>query len=218
VPLSLSGCYIVEGYSNQKEPAVEAIKSLGPKAAFSHQSQIVKNAMSGKHHNVKADVASLRRLIAWVDTNGPYLGEEEIRAMYDPHFVTDDIGAVPARVRTAPEINRFNIRQDGDSLAVVGKPVYLEGSKPVLGSSIRRIPKNMELIKATYGSESKTVDVTEKIRKLHAGGFKKIGSYNSHFGNPAPGAPKKLTITYKSKSKNKIRSVDFQEDTPIKMK
>jgi hypothetical protein len=46
--------------------------------------------MSGKHHNVKADPALLRRLIAWVDCNGPYLGEEEIREMYDPNFVTTD--------------------------------------------------------------------------------------------------------------------------------
>ena len=30
--------------------------------------------------------SSLLRLIAWVDANCPYLGEEEIRAMADPEF------------------------------------------------------------------------------------------------------------------------------------
>ena len=221
VALSLSGCFIVEGYGNQQAPAAEAIKSLGPKAAFSHRSKIVKNAMSGKHHNVKADADSLRRLIAWVDTNGPYLGEEEIHAMYDPHFETNDIGAVPARVRTAPEINRFNIRQDGDSLAVVGEPVYFKGSKPVInnftpGNASKRLPKNMEIIKATYGAGNKTIDVTEKVKKLHADGFKKFSNYNSHFGDPTPGTPKQLSITYKANEKT--RSVKFQENTPIKLK
>ena len=58
----------------------------------------------------------MERLVAWVDLNGPYLGDEEIRGMYDPvSFAVENISAVRPRVATAPVIDRFNIRQDGES-------------------------------------------------------------------------------------------------------
>jgi len=62
--------------------------------------------MNGRHHDVKVDPLSLYRLIAWVDANCPYLGEEKIRLMDDPEFA--GIGQLPIRPRlkTAPVIER----------------------------------------------------------------------------------------------------------------
>ncbi|MDP6044459.1 MAG: hypothetical protein QGG25_02530 [Phycisphaerae bacterium] len=130
-PLSLSGCYVTEGYNRYTAKGQAAsLRTLPPYSALSPVSKLVQNASSGKHNKVKVAPEDLARLVAWVDANGPYLGVEEIRQMYDPHFATNDIGAVPSRVRTAPIINRFNIRQDGDAKAVVGDPVYQPNSKP----------------------------------------------------------------------------------------
>ena len=62
--------------------------------------------MSGKHHKVHADRDSLDRLIAWVDANCPYLGEEEVRAMPDPQFSGIDKLPIRPRLKTAPIIER----------------------------------------------------------------------------------------------------------------
>jgi len=83
--------------------------------------------MDEKHIKTKMDIRSLRRLIGWVDANGPYLGEEEIRQMPDPTPETrwsNPKPVVKPRLKTAPRINRFNIRQDGDS-----SKIYLNTSK-----------------------------------------------------------------------------------------
>jgi len=53
---------------------------------LSFRSRLIEMSMSGKHYEVKVDLLSLRRLIAWVDANCPYVGEEELRAMDDPEF------------------------------------------------------------------------------------------------------------------------------------
>lgn len=73
---------------------------------LSLRSPLIELAMSGKHHDVKVSPAELLRLIAWVDANCPYLGDEEIRAMPDPVF--DGIEDLPIRPRlkTAPIIDR----------------------------------------------------------------------------------------------------------------
>ncbi|MHC4336227.1 MAG: hypothetical protein ACYSUV_21130, partial [Planctomycetota bacterium] len=63
-------------------------------------------AMSGSHNNVKVDPLSLRKLIAWVDTNCPFRGEEEVRALPDPNFPGIESLPVRPRVRTAPIIAR----------------------------------------------------------------------------------------------------------------
>jgi len=82
---------------------------------MSSASQLIDKAMDKEHVKAQMDADSLRRLIGWVDANGPYLGEPEIRTMPDP--VGIDVPVKP-RLRTAPRINRFNIRQDGDSSKV----------------------------------------------------------------------------------------------------
>jgi hypothetical protein len=60
----------------------------------------------GKHYDVKVDPLSLRRLIAWVDANCPYVGEEELRTMADPEFPGIDQLPIRPRVKTAPVISR----------------------------------------------------------------------------------------------------------------
>ena len=78
------------------------------------------------------------------------------------------------------------------------------------------LPKNMKIVKATYGAENKTVDVTKKLKEIHANGFKKFTNYNSHFGDPINGTVKKLSIIYKANGKDE--TVTILENTPIKLK
>jgi len=118
--ITLAGGFVVEGYG-ANDP--EGLKTLEPMSVFSYKSKLLDHATSGKHHDIKIDAASRRRLTAWIDTNCPYLGEEEIRAMDDPQFEFMETLKLKPRVKTAPEINRFNIRQDGDSTAVAEKTI-----------------------------------------------------------------------------------------------
>ena len=101
------------------EPA--ALATLEPMTHLSSASLLISHAMDRKHIKATMDADSLRRLIGWVDANGPYLGEEEIRQMPDPTAETrwaEPVPVVKPRLRTAPRINRFNIQQDGDSAKV----------------------------------------------------------------------------------------------------
>ena len=84
----------------------KAYATLPPMTYLSRSSKLVEHAGSGKHHGVKADPLSLRRLMAWVDACCPFLGEPEIRAIADPDF--EGIADLPIRprVRTAPLIER----------------------------------------------------------------------------------------------------------------
>ena len=116
--ITLAGGFVVEGYGTI-DPA--SLKTLAPMSIFSYKSKLLANATSGKHNKVKIDAASRRRLTAWIDANCPYLGEEEIRAMGDPSFAHIETLKLRPRVRTAPEINRFKIRQDGNSTAVANE-------------------------------------------------------------------------------------------------
>jgi len=118
LPASISGCLIVEGYS---ERTPEALATLEPMTHMSSASLLIDRAMDEKHIEARMDPESLRRLIGWVDANGPYLGEAEIRQMPDPTPETRWAKPVPVvkpRLKSAPRINRFNIRQDGDSSKV----------------------------------------------------------------------------------------------------
>ncbi|MDP6545453.1 MAG: hypothetical protein QGH60_15820 [Phycisphaerae bacterium] len=108
LPTSIAGCLVVEGY-NQRDP--KSLDTLKPMTTLSYSSKLIDNAMSGKHNKVKVDAKSLRRLIAWVDANGPYLGDEEIRKIPDPVFFGVDVIPVRPVVATAPRLNRFNIPQ-----------------------------------------------------------------------------------------------------------
>ena len=105
----------MEGY---QERSPESLATLQPMTHMSSASLLIERAMDEEHIEAKMDSESLRRLIGWVDANGPYLGEEEIRRMPDPTPETmwaNPEPVVKPRLKTAPRINRFNIRQDGDS-------------------------------------------------------------------------------------------------------
>ncbi len=116
LPGSISGCLVVEGYP-ENSPA--SLATLKPMTHLSYVSTLIHHAMSGEHNKVKVDPLSLRRLIAWVDANGPFLGDEEIRKIPDPPFKTLEAIGVRPRLATAPNIDRFNVRQDGNAIEAV---------------------------------------------------------------------------------------------------
>ena len=81
-------------------------RTLRPMQYLSFRSPLVELASSGKHYDVTVDPISLRRLIAWVDANCPYLGEEEVRSMDDPAFAGIELLPIRPRIKTAPFIDR----------------------------------------------------------------------------------------------------------------
>jgi hypothetical protein len=81
-------------------------RELRPLRYLSARSRLIENASSGAHHEVRVDPGSLLRLIAWVDANCPFLGEEEIRAMPDPEFAGIEALPIRPRLRTAPVVER----------------------------------------------------------------------------------------------------------------
>ncbi|MHC4647663.1 MAG: hypothetical protein ACYTBJ_19530 [Planctomycetota bacterium] len=88
----------------QSDP--ESYTTFRPMQYLSYTSRLIEIAMSGSHNGVKVDPLSLRRLIAWVDTNCPFRGEEEIRAIPDPNFPGIECLPIRPRVETAPIIAR----------------------------------------------------------------------------------------------------------------
>jgi len=99
----VTGAIMAENY-DQSDP--ESYITLRPMQHLSYKSKLINIAMSGEHYNVKVDPVSLRRLIAWVDTNCPYRGEEDIRAMPDPNFPGIEYLPIRPRVATAPIVQR----------------------------------------------------------------------------------------------------------------
>ncbi|NLX99034.1 MAG: hypothetical protein GXY83_23060 [Rhodopirellula sp.] len=84
----------------------KALTTLRPMQYLSGASRLIELAGSGKHYDVKVDPESLHRLIAWVDSCGVYLGEEEVRALGDPDFPGIERLPIRPRVATAPVIER----------------------------------------------------------------------------------------------------------------
>jgi hypothetical protein len=81
-------------------------RTMRPMQYLSFKSRLIERAGSGKHHKVKVDPLSLRRLIAWVDANCPYNGDQEVRAMADPDFQGIENLPIRPRLKTAPVIDR----------------------------------------------------------------------------------------------------------------
>ena len=110
----LAGAFPVYGLKSSEtypnDPATDAKtaiwRTMRPMQYLSLRSPLIEMASSGKHYDVKVDPLSLRRLIAWVDANCPYVGEEELRAMDDPAFPGIDELPIRPRVKTAPVISR----------------------------------------------------------------------------------------------------------------
>jgi hypothetical protein len=101
--VGIAGAIMAENFG-QSDP--KSYVTFLPMQHLSYRSRLIELASSGDHYDVKVDPVSLRRLVGWVDTNCPYRGEEEIRAIADPDF--SGIGLLPIRPRckTAPIIVR----------------------------------------------------------------------------------------------------------------
>ena len=99
----IANMLMVEGYG-KVDPA--AYRTPEPMQQLSYKSKLIEIASSGKHHDVRVDPTSLRRLIVWVDTMCPYRGDEEVRAIEDPEFQGIDWISVRPRIKTAPRIVR----------------------------------------------------------------------------------------------------------------
>jgi len=232
VPENLAGLFIVEGYGTT-DP--ENLETLPPYSAYSPLSKLVQNAVSGKHHGIKVSGVDAERLIAWVDCNGPYLGDEEIRSMYDPQSDTiDHIPPIRPRVATAPVIERFNLRQDGNTTALCGdlklapvnpesfdtakrnrkvREILVKEALEVLGKQSNKDVK-IELVDANYGAEKRT-QVIDELRRYFTGScYIPIGSYNEAFGDPVHGVLKDLRIAYKVNG-GEIKHISLREDEMI---
>ncbi len=223
VPENVAGLFIVEGYGTN-DP--DNLRTLPPYSAYSPVSRLVHNAMSGEHNGIRVQGEDLKRLIAWVDCNGPYLGDEEIRSMYDPQ--TETVATIPPirpRIATAPVINRFNVRQDGDTKAMLPPLKLLPNPDKEVDKNavlhkmqleeIKKEPKcNLEIVGANYGNneEKKRINVVDKIRKASNGSRAfEIENYNKCFGDPIFGQVKTLRIAYKIDG-GPVRHVSFKEN------
>lgn len=201
VPINLAGVFVVEGY-DANDP--NNLITLPPYSAYSPVSPLIHNATSGEHHGVKISKEDAEKLIAWVDCNGPYLGDEEIRDMYDPYSKTvETIPPVRPRIRTAPRINRFNIRQDGDSEKVALGPLeILEERDYDANTRLRQSriggasdPVELEILAANYGAGETRIDVTEKVKKAYDGKrMIPIHPYNEAFGDPIRNTVKTVRV------------------------
>ena len=229
VPRNLAGLFIVEGYSANDPKNLE---TLPPYSAFSPVSTLIRNAVSGNHHGVKVTGVDRERLIAWVDCNGPFLGTEEIHAMFDPWRPIFDAGLMPIypRIGTAPVINRFNLRQDGDTRALCGalrqQPNRDEKFDPnkalaaVRLAEIQREKVAVKLISATYGGKAEgtpQIDVLEKLKTYaKETRFIDIGdkTYNAIFTDPCRLKVKQLRISY-TLNDGPVKQMTLDENKPI---
>jgi hypothetical protein len=101
----IAGAIPVESMDySMNDPA--ALRTLRPRLYLSANSRLIEIARGGKHHDVKLDETSLRRLIAWVDACCPFMGEEEVRAIEDPDFEGIDLLPIRPRVKTAIVVER----------------------------------------------------------------------------------------------------------------
>jgi hypothetical protein len=100
---SIAGAMLCENFTTN-DP--NSLVTFRPMRYLSYTSRLIQNASSGDHHGVKVDPHNLRRLIAWVDTNCPFRGEEEIRKMPDPNFPGIEFLPVRPKIKTAPIIAR----------------------------------------------------------------------------------------------------------------
>jgi hypothetical protein len=98
--LGLAGCLNVE-VGHQYAP-------IKPMVLLSSASRLIELAASGEHNNVRVEGEDLQRLIAWVDCNCVYRGDEEVRQIPDPPPQIASRFPVPVKTRTAPIINRLS--------------------------------------------------------------------------------------------------------------
>jgi hypothetical protein len=102
-PPGIAGALMCENYG-QNNP--ESYITARPMKHLSYASRLIDLAMSGKHYDVKVDSVGLQKLIAWVDANCPYRGDEDVRAIPDPAFPGVEKLPIPPLVKSAPVIVR----------------------------------------------------------------------------------------------------------------
>jgi hypothetical protein len=101
----IAGAFPVETMDETKHDP-RALATQRPMTTLSYTSRLVELAASGKHYEVRAAPLDLQRLMAWVDVNCPYMGDEELRALPDPEFAGIERLPIRPRIRTAPVIDR----------------------------------------------------------------------------------------------------------------
>ncbi|MBP3693927.1 MAG: hypothetical protein J6J31_05780, partial [Thermoguttaceae bacterium] len=225
VPVNLAGVFVVEGYGG-RDP--NNLATLPPYSAYSPTSTLIQNATSGNHHGVKVSQEDAERLIAWVDCNGPYLGDEEIRKMYDPYSkAIETVPPVRPRVASAPVINRFDIRQDGDSEKVSGALVLseeaakLKARDEVVLNLLRKKDEYMkkpfkgEILEASYGAKDTWLDVREKVNAQLTGvSFVDMPKYNTIFTDPIRDVVKTLRLKVRTEE-GKVVEFELPENSPL---
>jgi len=107
----LAGCVPAEDWPRGGVP--ESVQTFRPMTYMSYTSKLINHhAASGEHNGVKVSGSDLRLLSAWVDLACPYRGDVEIRSIPDPDFPALNDLPIRPRVKTAPFIDRFNVKQD----------------------------------------------------------------------------------------------------------
>jgi len=94
---------LVEGFDT-RDPA--AYVTPEPMTKLSYRSRLVERVSNGQHHDVRVDEISRLRVIAWVDAMGPYLGDEEVRAIDDPEFQGVAWLSIRPQIKNAPVVVR----------------------------------------------------------------------------------------------------------------
>jgi hypothetical protein len=102
-PPGIAGALMCENYDRNNP---ESYSTARPMRHLSYTSRLIELAMSGKHYDVKVGPAGLQKLIAWVDANCPYRGDEEVRAIADPAFPGVENLPIPPLLKSAPVIVR----------------------------------------------------------------------------------------------------------------
>ncbi|MCA9436175.1 MAG: hypothetical protein KC978_10350, partial [Candidatus Omnitrophica bacterium] len=99
----IAGAMLVEDF-DQRDP--ESYKTFRPLQHLSYTSQLIDVAMDEEHLGRKMDPVDLRRLIAWVDSNCVYRGEEDLRSIPDPDFAGIEELPIRPLCMNAPIIER----------------------------------------------------------------------------------------------------------------
>ncbi len=98
-----AGALMVENYAFS-DP--DSYVTFPPMAGLSYRSRLIDLAITGKHYGAVLDDLSLQKLIAWVDVNCPYRGDEDVRAIPDPDFPGVEDLPIRPLCRNAPLISR----------------------------------------------------------------------------------------------------------------
>lgn len=100
----IAGVIPVDSAYGQNDPA--ALATVRPMQYLSYRSRLIELAGSGEHYGVKVDPVSLHRLIAWVDSCGVSMGEDDLRVLSDPDFPGIERLPVRPRVAMVPVVER----------------------------------------------------------------------------------------------------------------